>query len=703
MASSRFSIEAIFRAVDRISAPVAKMQSRVGSWGKKLESTFKDADKVINKAYKGLKSFATEAGKVGLVVGAALGGVLYKIGSAGADFEQAITAVGAVGLQTRDQIADLEAEAKKLGATTKFTATEAANAMEIMARAGFSNQEILSGVGGVLSAAAASGMEMAEVANHVSNVMKGMGLQASEAGRIADVLTLASSRTNSSIGSLGESMKNLSPVAKQFGIGLEDAVGMVAMLQDVGLDASEAGTATATMLTKLSKPSDDVAKTMKKLGVAFKDAKGNMLPPLEVFANMQKAAGKLGGNMDKVAFFADLVGLRGQKAALNLQDLFTSEKGQQLTEALRSAEGSAEKMAELRMNNLHGDLTLLGSAVDGVKIALFDLESGPLRGVVQGVTAWVTANQDLIVSGVKEFIQDVRDILPDIIYWGEKIAIVAAVFGSVAAAIKIATTAAAIFNAVAAANPYVLIGIAIVAAIGLIIAFWPEITAFFSDLWEGIKNMASRVAEAVSGFVMAIWEPVKSFLVGMFEFVVGILSILFWPQIQMFKLLFGVVKQAAGWVMEHWEPIKGFFLAIWDGIGAAFVGMWEYIVGRVKFYYELMVSIWTPILDFFSGLWTAVSDAFMSIFGKVVDKISWAVNAVREVGRAALGGGDDASAPSAGGQMVSPQERTARTISETTNTSKAELTIDDRTGRAKLDAPKGSGIRLQRPAPSGGF
>src|SRR5690606_25218620 len=237
----------------------------------------------------------------------------------GASFEEAISAVGAVGLQTREQIRDLEERAMQLGATTNFTATEAANAMEIMARAGFSNQEILAGVDGVLSAAAASGLEMAEVADHVSNVLKGMGLEAGEAGRVADVLTLASSRTNSSIGSLGESMKNLSPVARQFGISLEEAVGMVALLQDVGLDASEAGTATATMLTKLTKPTTAVMKEMKRLGITFQDAEGNMLPPLEIFEQMITATDKLGGNMDQIAFFADLVGLRGQKAALNLK------------------------------------------------------------------------------------------------------------------------------------------------------------------------------------------------------------------------------------------------------------------------------------------------------------------------------------------------------------------------------------------------
>src|SRR5690606_12960419 len=144
--------------------------------------------------------------------------------------------------------------------------------------AGFSSQEILSGVGPVLSAAAASGLEIAEVANHVSNALKGMGLEASEAGRVADVLALASSKTNSSIGSLGEALSNVSATARDFGIPLEDTVASLALLQDVGLDASVSGSALNTMLTKMAKPTAEIASQMERFGVTFKDAKGNMLP-----------------------------------------------------------------------------------------------------------------------------------------------------------------------------------------------------------------------------------------------------------------------------------------------------------------------------------------------------------------------------------------------------------------------------------------
>jgi TP901 family phage tail tape measure protein len=294
----------------------------------------------------------------------------------GSSFEQAITNVGAVSLMTRGEVYDLEKAALQLGKTTKYSATEVAGGMELMGKAGFTNAQILKGIPSLLAAAAAEGAEFEETAGTISNTLKGMGLEVSEAGKVADVLTLASARTNSSITSLGESMKNVSPVARQFKIPMEHAVTAVALLQDVGLDASEAGTATATMLTKLAKPTADVAAKMASLGVKFQDANHNMLPLPQVLAQFDKAAKKSGGNMKTVAFFADLVGLRGQKAALNLQELFKTGKFSQLAKELENASGKAEEMASIRMDTFQGDLKLLGNTVDDVKIALFDTQTG---------------------------------------------------------------------------------------------------------------------------------------------------------------------------------------------------------------------------------------------------------------------------------------------------------------------------------------
>ncbi|HKY40785.1 MAG TPA: phage tail tape measure protein [Polyangiaceae bacterium] len=395
-------LEAILTASDKATSVIKSAQASVIGLNNRALAGLKSLDAMNARIGASVKTAVTTLG----VAGFAVGGVGAKVIGAGADFEQAITNVGAVSLMTRDQIADLEKKALELGASTKFSATEVANAMEMMGRAGFTNAETLSGVGGILAAAAAEGTGLEETASNVSNVLKGMGLETAESGRVADVLTLASARTNSSISSLGESMKNVSSTARSFGISLEDTVATVALLQDIGLDASEAGSSFNTMLTMMAAPSKSASAQMTKLGVSFKDAKGNMLPFADVLGQLKKSADKAGGNMEQVAFLADLVGLRGSKAAGNLSKLFEEGKVAKLKTELDGAAGSAEKMASIRMDTLLGDWETLGGSVDSLKISLFNMKSGPLREVVQGTREWIDANASLIASGIGDKITE---------------------------------------------------------------------------------------------------------------------------------------------------------------------------------------------------------------------------------------------------------------------------------------------------------
>jgi len=434
--AGRFSVDAVFRAVDRFTRPIALMGTAVDRFTGKMHSSLGRANDAASRFSGHLSTIAGAVARVGTLAGVAGGAAALAIGKTGADFEEAITAVGAVSLMTRDQIADLEKKALELGASTKFTATEAANAMELMGRAGFTNAEILQGIDGILAAAAAEGADMAETAGHVSNVLKGMGLATTEASRVADVLTLASARTNSSISSLGGSMANVASTARQLGVPLEDTVAAVALLQDMGLDASTAGTSVARMLTTLAKPTDEIKWKMQQFGISFKDAQGNMLPFADVLANISKAADKSGGNLDKVAFLSELAGIYGQKAASNLADLFKTGQVSTLTKELEGAVGKAKEMADLRMQNLKGDLEQLSSAAEGLMVELYLTESGPLRGVVRGIQHWIDANKQLIVSGFTDFMAKVRRNLPEIVTWLKRAAIGVGVFLSLMVAVK---------------------------------------------------------------------------------------------------------------------------------------------------------------------------------------------------------------------------------------------------------------------------
>jgi TP901 family phage tail tape measure protein len=406
--AGRFSIEATFKADDRMSRVIGRIEGNVSKFASLAGAKLGIVDKFTSKLSAGLLDVTKQAAAASLAIGAVIGAAAYNVGKTGADFEQAMANVGAVSLMTRDEVKDLEQAALKLGASTKYSATQVAGGMELMGKAGFTNAEILKGIGPILSAAAAEGAEFEEVAGHVSNMLKGMGLDTSEAGRVADVLTLASARTNSSISSLGESMAGVSATARQFKVPLEQAVASVALLQDVGLDASVAGSAVNVMLTNMANPSKEAQASMAALGISFADVHGNMLPLPKIFEQFSKASAKAGGNMKQAKFFVDLLGMRGQKAGLNLEKLFAEGKFGALVEELEGAAGSAKKMADLRMQTLTGDLTMLGNAADTVKIALFDMESGPLRSIVRRTTEWLQVNKDLIRSEFVQFVENAK-------------------------------------------------------------------------------------------------------------------------------------------------------------------------------------------------------------------------------------------------------------------------------------------------------
>lgn len=394
-------LKAIFSADDRMSPAIRRMDASLRGLTSAAGSGFGQLGKFSDGVFDKLKTGAA-AGAAGLGVLAAVIG--HHVVEAGADFEQSITNVGAVMGKSRGQIAELEQQALSLGVSTQFSASQVSESMEHMARKGFDAEEILGGIPGVLDAIAASGEGMAEVSDAVGSSIRGFGLQAKDAAHVADVLAYAAEKTGAGILNLGTSLSIAAPTARTLGVSIEDTAAAVGLLQKMGLDASTAGSATATMLAKISKPSKDAAQSMAAMGIKFKDAKGNMLPFTDVLGQFVKAGDKVGGNMDRMAFFAELVGLRGDKAALALADLSKSGDFDKLAAGLKNTEGYAHKVAELKLGTTANQWKLLGSTVEVLEDKLWNMNSGALKGTVERVNAWISANQDLILSDVQGYV-----------------------------------------------------------------------------------------------------------------------------------------------------------------------------------------------------------------------------------------------------------------------------------------------------------
>jgi TP901 family phage tail tape measure protein len=523
--AGRFSIEAIFKGTDRFSSVISAIETRSGRFARNIGSAFSEVDAKFGRLASGLK----EIGVVSAALGAIAGAGLLKVGEAGAHFEQSITNVGAVMGKNRAQIADLEKEAMRLGVVTQFSASEVSEAMESMARKGFDAEEILQGIPGVLDAIAASGDGMAEVSTVVGSTIRGFGLDASKAAHVADVLAFSAEKAGAHITDMGSALATAAPTAKALGVSLEDTAAAVGLLQKMGLDASTAGSATATMLAKISKPSKDAAEQMAAMGVKFKDAAGNALPFREILGQFVKVGDKAGGNMNRMAFFAELVGLRGDKAALALADMAKTGDFDKLVGQLQNVDGYAHKVATIRMDTTTGSWKLLTSTVEVLETRLFGLKSGALRGVIDGTNQWIQANQDLIVSGVDTFLAraiplikdfslgfvkgfgDTLGPLREVTSWvlkladalpglssaattGERLGKMAGTLFTVALGVKAVTGALGAVTALSAANPWTLLAFGIIGVGTALVVYGPEVKKFADEHKTLLEVVAGGLA-----------------------------------------------------------------------------------------------------------------------------------------------------------------------------------------------------------------
>jgi len=369
-----------------------------------------------------------------------------------------------------------------------------------------------------------------------------------------------------------------------------------------------------------------------------------------------------------------------------------------------------------------GSWKLLLSTIEVLEVKLFQLKSGALRQVIDQVNAWIQANQELIVTRVSDFIKSIADNMPKIVTWGMRILKIIAVFMAFSAAVKTANAAINIANFVAS-NPYVALALAIVAAIALIVAYWPEISAFFSRLWTTIKegaaavgawfsNLWHKVSDAflsvwrpVASFFSAFWDGLKSTVRGVVDFIVGIWTLelyalstvmrfvvnlfrpMWEPIVAFFTWLWGVVGTAfsLAWdaivavanvyiedIKAIWGPLSAFYSALWQGVKTVFSFWWGGIVQTAKDLYGVFVAIWTPLSTFFAGLWSTISNAFETALGWVIGKVEAIVSGIERaikfvqgvghgVTEGALGGGEQGASPSEGSgpQVVTPAERAA--------------------------------------------
>ena len=333
--------------------------------------------KLGSLAKGGFKVLSTAVAGVTASLGAASGAVI-KIGS---DFESQMSRVKAISGATGEEFEQLRQQAIDLGADTAFSASEAANGMENLAAAGFSTNEIMSAMPGMLNLAAASGEDLANSADIAASTLRGFGLNASEAAHVADVLAENANRTNSSVAETGEAMKYIAPLARAAGISMEETAAAIGTMANAGIQGGQAGTTLRGAISRLAAPTDDMIQAMDELGVSFYDSEGKMLSLSDQVSMLQAAMSGLTDEQKNNY----LVTLYGQESLSGMLALINEgpDSLSQLTQSFQACDGAAEKAAATMQDNLQGAVEQLKGSAETLGITIYDSVSDGLKGLAQ--------------------------------------------------------------------------------------------------------------------------------------------------------------------------------------------------------------------------------------------------------------------------------------------------------------------------------
>ena len=398
------------RQIDRTTESLDRQDSKLREMGEGLRAAGVDTDRLTDESkrlaaeYDELirkedgfgESGANAFEAVGDALAAAgIAAALKEIGEAykecvelAAEFDATMSTVEALSGATKNEMAALSAEAKNLGATTKFTATESAEAMTYMGMAGWDAEQMLSGMDGVLKLAAASGEDLAQVSDIVTDNLTAFGMKASDTARFSDVLAAAATNSNTSVSIMGETFKKAAPVAGALGYSVEDVAVAVGLMANAGVKGSRAGTALSNTFTGLLNGVTLTGAAFGEMEFSVVNTDGTMMSFGQTIDSLRAAFSQM-SEAEKVANAQAIAGKQGYAGLLAILNA-TSGDYDKLTQSINNSRGAAEKMANVRMDNLRGQMTLLQSATDAVKTTIGEAYSGEFKSLAKMATDVMT-------------------------------------------------------------------------------------------------------------------------------------------------------------------------------------------------------------------------------------------------------------------------------------------------------------------------
>lgn len=546
------NINVLMSLQDRFSAPMRNINNLTRDQERQLRRSENALVRYGKNGAKALGNLAKWAGTALAGSMAALGGYSIKVGS---DFEAAMSKVQAISGASGDALNALTAKAKEMGATTQFSASEAAEAMSYMAMAGWKDQDMLSGIKGIMDLAAASGESLASTSDIVTDALTAFGLQAKDSTKFADVLAAASSNANTNVSLMGATFKYVAPLAGSLKYSVEDVALAVGLMANAGIKGEQAGTALRSTFTRLVDPPKEAAVAMEALGINVKNADGSVKPLMQTMKELRTAFSGL-SDSQKAEYASSLAGKEAMSGFLALVNASDADFNK-LSKAVNNADGSAAEMAKTMQNNLQGQFKQFQSVTEGIGISIYDKFKKPLTDAFSGVNgALGDLNKSItggelsssfdklgealgtVVKGLADGLIAALPVAIDLFTWiinngdliisllagigaGFAFFKVATLISSVTSALGGATTAMAALNVVMAANPIGMVAIAVgalVAGAVLLWKNWDKVKEVLGQAWESFKNFGNWLKDKFMGIISPIVDKVKAIADGFKSF-----------------------------------------------------------------------------------------------------------------------------------------------------------------------------------------
>ena len=611
------------------------------------------------------------AGKKMMGVTTVIGGVGVAAVKTAADFDSAMSQVAAVSGATGKDFDALRSKAREMGSKTKFSATEAAEAMNYMAMAGWKTEDMLGGIEGVMNLAAASGEDLATTSDIVTDALTAFGLSAKDSGHFADILAAASSNANTNVSMMGETFKYCAPIAGALGFSAEDTAEAIGLMANAGIKSSQAGTALRTIMNNLAGDVKISGKAIGDVTIATTNADGSMRDLSDILADCRTAFSGL-TESEKAQAAESLVGKNAMSGFLALMNAGEGDI-EKLSSAIDNCDGSAEKMAMTMQDNLAGQLTILKSQLQELAISFGDILMPAIRSIVSKLQGFVDKLNGMD-EGTKRTIVTIALLVASI---GPLLIIIGTTISKIGVAmqgfVKLANGVSKLKVAIQGGTGVLgKLGAAlggVSAPVLAVVAVIAVLVAAFVHLWrtnEGFRDAIigtwNRIKDTISGFCQGIvdrlnalgfqftdivdvlktvWDGFCQILApifeGVFNHIANILSTVTGVITGILDVFIGIFT--GNW-SQAWTGVKEIFSSIWNGISSFFTNILNVIRGVADvvlgWFGTSWNEVWTNIKTFFEGIWNGIVSFFTGIWETIKNVVQTGIMLIGSILEAAV-------------------------------------------------------------------